>query len=122
MHKDRRESVGILTLIFASYLVMWLKGRENHVLLLIGSVILFLWIFFPFTLRPLAFLFRKAVFILTFLSTALIVAFVYYILFILFKPLLYLFDKRFYRERERGLTSYYVKSDNDWQKNIKDLF
>jgi len=122
MHRERRESAGVLVFFIMTYLIMWLRGRESYPLLYFDAALLLVWIFYPRILRPLSFLFQKAVLALTFLTTLLLVAFVYYFLFMLFKPVLYFSDKRFYRKRSQREETYYSAADNKWRDETEELF
>ncbi|MDD3803237.1 MAG: hypothetical protein PHW02_02470 [bacterium] len=122
MHKERRESLPVISVVLAAYIVTWVKGNENYWLLLAATLLFFFWIFFPSVLRLFSFIFSKLVRAMAFLTTLILIALVYYVLFLLFKPILYFSDKRFFRKRESGSVSYYIKANNEWEKNIKELF
>ncbi|HAV91789.1 TPA: hypothetical protein DCW38_01225 [candidate division WOR-3 bacterium] len=122
MHKERRRNLAVLMFAFALNLLSMIKGSVNLIYISILALILFVWLVKSEFLYPLTFIFNKIVFILTFLTTVILVSFVYYVMFLLSKPLLYLNDKRFYKKQNNDIPSYYVKSSNEWKKNLEELF
>lgn len=97
----------VLSFIFKRF--FWV---EIFLFLLIFFFLLFL-IFLPKKLEIFKKVFNYTFYLVSLFLTFIIVGFIYYFIFPLFKPILYLADKRFYRKVDFNTKTYYNKKDND---------
>jgi len=122
MHKSRRKNLPILMLTVVWNIFNWIKSSPDIIALCVFASVMLIWIFKPEFLNPLAYIFNKIVFALSFAVTAVLVAILYYFVFVLFKPILYLNDKRFFKKPNKKASTYYTSSSNEWKKNIEELY
>lgn len=106
---ERLKSVQVV-LIFSILTFIFRKIGSLKIFFFSLTVIsLLVLIFLPKKLFIAKKLLDKLFLFITFLFTVLIVFVIYYIIFMIFKPILYVMDKRFYKRVDKNKTSYYNK-------------
>lgn len=110
---ERLKSVQVVLIFLMLTFIFRKFGLLKIFFFSLTVVSLLFLIFLPKKLFIAKKLLDKLFLFVAFLFTVLIVVIIYYIIFLMFKPILYIMDKRFYKNIKKQESSYYNKYVED---------